>query len=152
MRIILFLLLFLSCKNDPKVVQEFFSGKELPIEQLKEVELIQTENGNIKVKIIANNIELLSEGNPSRGKGNISLNASGDLRSKSNSIDLEAADIATLFGEDEVVIQSSNKVSIIGEEKIDEGHDAGTIISSLGAGSKTPKQWIKVIEKLTDIK
>jgi hypothetical protein len=104
------------------------------------------------VKIIANNIELLSEGNPSRGKGNISLNASGDLRSKSNSIDLEAADIATLFGEDEVVIQSSNKVSIIGEEKIDEGHDPGTLLSSLGAGSKTPKQWTKVIEKLTDIK
>ena len=49
MRIILFFLVFLSCTNDPKVVQEFVSGKELPIEQIKEAELIQTENGNIKV-------------------------------------------------------------------------------------------------------
>ena len=64
MRIILFLLVFLSCKNDPKVVQEFFSGKDFPIEQLKEVELIQTENGNIKVKIVANNINRFQNSQP----------------------------------------------------------------------------------------
>ena len=64
MRIILFFLVFLSCTNDPKVVQEFVSGKELPIEQLKEAELIQTENGNIKVKIVANTINRFQNSQP----------------------------------------------------------------------------------------
>ena len=64
MRIILFFLVFLSCTNDPKVVQEFVSGKELPIEQIKEAELIQTENGNIKVKIISNTINRFQNSQP----------------------------------------------------------------------------------------
>ena len=64
MRIILFFLVFLSCTNDPKVVQEFVSGKELPIEQIKEAELIQTENGNIKIKIIANTIKRFQDSQP----------------------------------------------------------------------------------------
>jgi len=64
MRIILFFLVFISCTNDPKVVQEFVSGKELPIEQIKEAELIQTENGNIKVKIVANTINRFQNSQP----------------------------------------------------------------------------------------
>jgi len=64
MRIILFFLVFVSCTNDPKVVQEFVSGKELPIEQIKEAELIQTENGNIKVKIVANTINRFQNSHP----------------------------------------------------------------------------------------
>ena len=64
MRVILFFLVFLSCANDPKVVQEFVSGKELPIEQIKEAELIQTENGNIKVKIVANTIKRFQNSQP----------------------------------------------------------------------------------------
>ena len=56
MRIILVFLVLLSCTNDPKVVREFVLAEELPIEQIKEAELIQTENGNIKVKIVANTI------------------------------------------------------------------------------------------------
>ena len=103
------------------------------------------------VKIIANNIELLSEGNPSRGKGNISLNASGDLRSKSNSITLEAADKTRISGEDEVQISATNKVLVRGELKTEEGHDIGTLISTYGAGSMTPKQFAEAILKLTKI-
>ncbi|MDC0204166.1 LPS export ABC transporter periplasmic protein LptC [Flavobacteriales bacterium] len=64
MRIILFFLVFVSCTNDPKAVQEFVSGKELPIEEIKEAELIQTENGNIKVKIVANTINRFQNSHP----------------------------------------------------------------------------------------
>ena len=63
-KLILFFLVFLSCANDPKLVQEFVSGKELPIEQIKEAELIQTENGNIKIKIIANTIKRFQDSQP----------------------------------------------------------------------------------------
>ena len=45
-------------------MQEFVSGKELPIEQIKEAELIQTENGNIKVKIISNTINRFQNSQP----------------------------------------------------------------------------------------
>jgi len=64
MRVILFFLVCLSCTNDPKLVQEFVSGKELPIEQIKKAELIQTENGNIKVKIVANTIKRFQNSQP----------------------------------------------------------------------------------------
>ena len=64
MRVILFFLVFLSCTNDPKLVQEFVSGEELPIEQIKKAELIQTENGNIKVKIVANTIKRFQNSQP----------------------------------------------------------------------------------------
>ncbi len=56
MRLILFFFL-LSCTNDPKLVHEFVIDQVLPIEEIKGAELIQTENGNIKVKIVANNIK-----------------------------------------------------------------------------------------------
>ena len=64
MRIILVFLVFLSCTNDPKVVQKFILRKELPIEQIKEAELIQTENGNIKVRIVANTINRFQNSQP----------------------------------------------------------------------------------------
>ena len=64
MRVIFFFLVFLSCKNDPKMVQEFVSAKELPIERIREAELIQTEDGNIKVKIIANTINRFQNSQP----------------------------------------------------------------------------------------
>jgi len=104
------------------------------------------------VKIIANNIELLSEGNPSRGKGHVSISASGDLRGKTNSITLEAADKTRISGEDEVQISATNKVLVRGELKTEEGHDIGTLISTYGSGSMTPKQFAEAILKLTDIK
>ena len=103
------------------------------------------------VKIIANNIELTSTGNPSRGKGNLSISASGDLRGKTNSITLEAADKTRISGEDEVQISATNKLVVRGELITEEGHDIGTLISTYGAGSMTPKQFAEAILKLTKI-
>ena len=103
------------------------------------------------VRILANNIELISEGNPTDGKGNISLSASGAFRSDSDSAEIEASQTA-INGENELSLSSSNRCVITGELKTDEGHDPGTVLSSLGSGSKTPLQWKRTIEKLVDLK
>jgi LPS export ABC transporter protein LptC len=49
--------LVVACTNDPKLVQDFVSDKEQPIEEIKGAELLHTENGKIKVRIVANKIE-----------------------------------------------------------------------------------------------
>ena len=105
------------------------------------------------VRILANNIELISEGNPKDGKGNVSISASGAFRTDSNEIKLDADDVAGIYGENETFVGSSNKISLSGGVvKVDEGSDAATLFSSLGAGSKTPLQWKRTIEKLIDLK
>ena len=65
MRLFLFFLVVLiSCTNDPKLVQEFVSDKQQPIEQIKGAELLHTENGKVKVKLLANRIERFQEIQP----------------------------------------------------------------------------------------
>lgn len=144
MRIILFLLVFLSCKNDPKRVQEFFSGKDLPIEELKEVELIQTENGNIKVKIVANNINRFQNSQPelifsnnlvvtfyndsSKVKSILKAeNASVDEEKKimmaSNNVILEGSDSKMLETEELVWDEMSNKIYTNKKVKITTGNE-----------------------------
>ena len=103
------------------------------------------------VRILANNIELISEGNATDGKGNISLSAAGAFRSDSDSAEIDATQTA-INGENELSLTSSNRCVITGELKTDEGHDPGTVLSSLGSGSKTPTQCTRTIEKLVDLK
>jgi len=58
MRFLFFLvLIFVSCSNDPKLVQEFVSSEVLPIEKIEGAEMLHTENGKLKVKIVATTIE-----------------------------------------------------------------------------------------------
>ena len=56
--------LFYSCSNDPKVVESFVTTEILPSETMKQAELIYTENGILKVKIIANKIKRFSNPTP----------------------------------------------------------------------------------------
>ncbi|MDB4126569.1 LPS export ABC transporter periplasmic protein LptC [Flavobacteriales bacterium] len=66
MRLILFFLVVLvSCTNDPKLVQEFVSDKQQPIEQIKGAELLHTENGKVKVRVVASRIERFQDIEPS---------------------------------------------------------------------------------------
>ena len=53
-------------------------------------------------------------------------------------------------GESNVLLVSTNQLTLGGEVKVDEGHDPATIFSSYGAGSKTPFQWTESIKKLTE--
>ena len=65
MQFFVLLCLLSSCSNDPKEVETFVSSEDMPIEVMKEVELIYTEQGKIKVKIMAEKIERYLNQNPS---------------------------------------------------------------------------------------
>jgi LPS export ABC transporter protein LptC len=66
MRLFIFLLVVLiSCTNDTKLVQEFVNDKQQPIEQIKGAELLHTENGKVKVRILASRIERFQDIEPS---------------------------------------------------------------------------------------
>ena len=61
------LLLFsvlVACTNDPKLVQDFANDKQQAIEQIKGAESLHTENGKIKVRIVANKIERFQDQQP----------------------------------------------------------------------------------------
>ena len=65
MRFLFFLILiFVSCSNDPKLVQEFVSTEVLPIEKIEGAEMLHTENGKLKVKIVATTIERFQNQQP----------------------------------------------------------------------------------------
>ena len=53
MRIIFLFFLFISCVNDPNVIQDFALTEELPIESITDAELIQTQQGVVKLRILA---------------------------------------------------------------------------------------------------
>ena len=54
---IFFFWTLISCTNDTKLVQEFVSDEQQPIEQIKGAELLHTENGTVKVRLVASRIE-----------------------------------------------------------------------------------------------
>ena len=66
MKIIRLLLsiLLVACTNDPKLVQDFVSNNEQAIEQIKGAELLHTENGKIKVRIVVDKIERFQNQQP----------------------------------------------------------------------------------------
>ena len=47
---------FHSCSNDPELVREFVEKKDLPIERIQGAEMLQTENGKLKLRIVASTI------------------------------------------------------------------------------------------------
>ena len=55
---------FYSCANDPELVNEFVLPENHPIEQIKQAEILHTENGVLKVKIIAGAIQRFDNDNP----------------------------------------------------------------------------------------
>tara|TARA_B100000780_G_scaffold6780_1_gene5193 strand:+ start:2115 stop:2648 length:534 start_codon:yes stop_codon:yes gene_type:complete len=61
---LIFLILMNSCTNDPKLVQEFVSDKQQPIEHIKGAQLLHTENGKVKVRVLANSIERFQDIQP----------------------------------------------------------------------------------------
>ena len=103
------------------------------------------------VRIVAQNIELISHGDPSEesDQGHVSMYAAGDIRSKSDNIKMMATKDVALGAEKEILLTTTNQMTLEGELKINEGHDVFTSILGLGSGSKTFTQWIKYIEKFT---
>ena len=62
--LLLFSIGLIACTNNPELVQDFASDKEQAIEQTKGAELLHTENGKIKVRIVADKIERFQDQQP----------------------------------------------------------------------------------------
>ena len=67
MRIAVFLAFFIliGCVNDPNLIQEFISNENQPVEQIKGAELLHTEDGKVRVRIVATKIERFHDQQPS---------------------------------------------------------------------------------------
>ena len=68
---------------------------------------------------------------------------------KSSNIKMMATTDVALGAESNVLITTTNQMTLEGELKINEGHDTFTSILGLGSGSKTFTQWTEYIEKFT---
>ncbi len=55
--LIFYFFIFISCNNDPKLVETFLIADNSPSETMYETELLYTEKGKLKVKILAQKIE-----------------------------------------------------------------------------------------------
>ena len=104
------------------------------------------------VRIVAQNIELVSHGDPGEAsdQGHVSMYATGDVRSVSSNVKMQAKTDVAVSAESNILIVSTNQMTLGGEVKVDEGSDPATLLSSLGTGSKTPFQWVEMIEKFVN--
>ena len=107
------------------------------------------ENGDIvlnapngSIRLLASNIELIADGNPADGKGNVSLSPSASLR-------CEGADQIKLYGNETRIkgstvlnLEGKDEVEIAGGVKITEPADLVSSLKTLG-GSRSPKEFIK---------
>tara|TARA_B100000795_G_scaffold199281_1_gene153115 strand:- start:1865 stop:2398 length:534 start_codon:yes stop_codon:yes gene_type:complete len=117
MRLFLFFSFFLvSCTNDPKLVQEFISDKEQAIEHIKGAELLHTENGKVKVRVIANSIERFQDIQPALIFSNhlevYFYNDSSQLQSTL------MANYASIDEEKKIMVAQNNVVLISSDDKI----------------------------------
>jgi LPS export ABC transporter protein LptC len=55
--ILLFGFLFYSCSNNPNSVKEFIETGNLPVERIEGAKMLHTENGVLKVKVIATTVK-----------------------------------------------------------------------------------------------
>ena len=114
------------------------------------------ENGDIvlnapngTIRLLASNIELISDGNPDDGKGNVSLSPSASLRCEgADQIKLEGNEVR-IKGQTKLNLEGKDEVEIAGGVKLTEPADLISFFKSLTkAGSRSPNQAIKDIIKL----
>ena len=104
------------------------------------------------VRIVAQNIEFVSHGDPGEAsdQGHVSMYATGDVRSVSSNVKMQATSDVAVSAESNLLLVSTNQMTLGGEVKVDEGSDPASLFSSLGTGSKTPFQWVEMIEKFVN--
>ena len=126
---LLFSTALVACTNDPKLVQDFVSDKEQAIEQIKGAELLHTENGKIKVRIVANKIERFQNQQPglifSKHMEVYFYNDSSELKSTLMANDASIdEDKKIMLAQNNVVLTSSNDKKLETEELVwDEKQD-----------------------------
>jgi len=118
--------------------------------------LWSAQNGDIvlaapkgSVRIIAQNIELLSNGD--QGKtGHVSVVANGKFRTYSRDLDLEAVEKAAIVSEVGLNIIGSGGVTVEGGGlTVEEGSDVKGVpgVSAVEGGSKTNIEWFRQYER-----
>ena len=116
MRLFLFFLVVLfSCTNDPKLVQEFVSDKQQPIEQIKGAELLHTENGKVKVRLVASSIERFQDIQPA-----LIFPAHLEVYFYNDSSQLQStlmADYASVDEEKKIMLAQNNVILISSDDK-----------------------------------
>ena len=112
--------------------------------------ILSAPNGS--VRIISNDIQLIAHGDPSEesDRGHVSMHATGDIRTSSDNIKMKANTDVAVSAESNLLLVSTNQMTLVGEVKVDEGSDPASLLSSLGTGSKTPFQWVEMIEKFVN--
>jgi len=109
--------------------------------------VLNAPNGTIR--LLASNIELIADGNPVNGKGNVSLSPSASLRCEgADQIKLEGNEVR-IKGQTKLNLEGKDEVEIAGGVKLTEPADLISFFKSLTkAGSRSPNQAIKDIIKL----
>jgi LPS export ABC transporter protein LptC len=111
-----------SCSNDPQAVKEFILSENLPIERIEEAEIFQTENGSLKLKIVAGTIKRLKEIQPelvfSNGIEIVFYNDSGSIKSTLTATNAEVNKINNIMTASESVVLSSEEKRLETEELI----------------------------------
>ena len=112
-----------SCSNNSELVKEFIATENLPIEKIEDAEMLHTENGVLKVKIIATTIKRFKDISLqlvfSNGVEVIFYNDSGSVKSilkSENAVVDEINNIMT--ASDNVVLTSSEGKKLETEELI----------------------------------
>jgi LPS export ABC transporter protein LptC len=113
MRFFFILSIFLyACSNDPEAVKEFIATENLPIEKIEGAEMLHTENGVLKVKIIATNIKRFEDIQPqlvfSNGLEVIFYNDSGSVKSVLKSENAEVDEINKIMTASQSVVLTSS--------------------------------------------
>ena len=103
-----------SCKNDPLLVNEFFSEDEIPVEIIEKSKLIHTENGYVELEINANKIQRFIGDNPrlifSDGFEVIFYNDSAKVISNLSALNAVVDEINNLMSATNfVVLKNSNR-------------------------------------------
>ena len=121
--LLLFSVALVACTNDPELVQDFVSDKQQAIEQIKGAELLHTENGKIKVRIVANKIERFQNQQPglifSEHMEVYFYNDSSDLQSTLMANDASIdEDKKIMLAQNNVVLTSSDDKKLETEELV----------------------------------
>ena len=112
-----------SCSNDPELVTEFISTENFLIEKVEDSEILHTENGMLKVKILATTINRFKDISPqlvfSNGLEVIFYNDSGGVKSVLKAQSAEVNEINNVMTAlDNVILTSSSGKKLETEELI----------------------------------
>ena len=145
--IFLFGILFYSCSNDPELVKEFIEAESLPIERIKRAKMLHTENGILKVKIIANTVKRFKDIQPglvfSNGMEVIFYNDSGLVESVLKAEEAEVDEVNNIMTALQSVVLTSSEGEELKTEELIWDEKKNKIYTDKKVTIQTEKEVIK---------